>query len=81
MSRTSRPSRIFALLALVGGGASLCLLSGCYERTVAARGIGAAGHEISEPYQESGKLDEWIFGPTPSSKKITPMTRTGSRLE
>jgi hypothetical protein len=52
-----------AALAAVGG------LSGCYERVVRAKGLGADNYNVSEPYQESGKVDEWIFGSPGGSNK------------
>lgn len=67
-------------LVCVVVAASVLCLGGCYQRTVSARGIGAASHEVSEPYQESGQLDDWIFGPTNDSKQQTPMNRNSSRL-
>jgi hypothetical protein len=57
---------------LCGLVATLCVLSmgGCYQRVVRAKGLGADNYNVSEPYQESGKLDEWIFGtPGPSGKR------------
>ncbi len=62
-------------LAVVAG------LSGCYQRTVSARGIGASSYEISEPYQESGQLDEWIFGPPAGERRVTPLTRNAGRTD
>lgn len=67
-------------LLVAASAAGLFCLGGCYQRTVSARGIGAASHEVSEPYQESGQLDTWIFGPSSESKQQTPMNRNSSRL-
>ncbi len=52
-------------------------LTGCYERVVNARGLGADQYSVSEPYQESdSRIDKWLFGPTPSAKQ-----REGSLLD
>ena len=47
------------LLALM---ACACLLPGCYKRVVRAKGLGADTVAVSEPYQESSKIDDWMFG-------------------
>jgi hypothetical protein len=52
-------------------GAACC--SGCYQRVTRATGFGADQYTVSEPYQESGKIDDWFWGKPPSS-------RSGSRL-
>jgi hypothetical protein len=44
-------------------------LSGCYQRVVAARGMGADRVQVEEPYQESGQIDRWIFGDDPSDRQ------------
>lgn len=44
-------------------------IQGCYERTVSARGMGADQYDVSEPYQENSKIDDWIFGERPSSTR------------
>jgi hypothetical protein len=61
-------------LAAVCIAAALCL-PGCYKRVVGARGIGGETQDIQDPYQESGKLDRWLFGPAPSTAR-----RGGSKL-
>lgn len=48
---------------------ALCTIPGCYERTVAVRGLGADNYDVSEPYQENSAVDDWIFGPQDQSKK------------
>ncbi|MGE3108720.1 MAG: hypothetical protein AB7G11_14600 [Phycisphaerales bacterium] len=73
--------RVWRSAVCLAGVVAISSTLGCYQRTIAARGIGASSYEISEPYQESGQLDEWIFGPTPGSRKITPMTRNNTRLD
>ena len=81
MSLAQNTRTIVRGVVCLAGLAALAGLTGCYQRTVSARGIGASSYEISEPYQESGQLDDWIFGPAPGNKKITPMTRNNSRLD
>ena len=75
-------ARVFRRLVLPAAAAAmaLCSLSGCYERVVSAKGFGADQYNVAEPYQESGKLDEWIFGtPGPGQKapksKLPPRSR------
>lgn len=48
---------------------ALGTLQGCYERVVSARGLGADNYDISDPYQENSKVDDWLFGERPESKK------------
>jgi hypothetical protein len=36
--------------------------TGCYERVTKAKGLGADSVAVSEPYQETSKLDDWLFG-------------------
>lgn len=43
-------------------------MAGCYERVVAARGLGADQYTVSEPYQENSKVDDWLFGPRDAGK-------------
>jgi hypothetical protein len=55
------------LLALVA------TLQGCYERVVSVRGLGGSTYNVSEPYQENSKLDDWVFGERPDpNNKIKP---------
>ncbi len=49
--------------------ASVLASSGCYERVTSARGFGADSVEVSESYQESSKLDDWIFGKDETKSK------------
>lgn len=37
-------------------------MGGCYQRVTRARGLGADTVQVSEPYQENYKIDDWIFG-------------------
>ncbi len=61
----------FAPAAIIlATAAALTGLSGCYERVVGAKGFGADQYNVAEPYQESGTVDEWIFGtPNPAKRK------------
>jgi hypothetical protein len=49
---------------LLSGCAALGALGGCYERVVGAHGFGADQYSVSQPYQESGRIDDWVFGKT-----------------
>lgn len=64
-----RTARIVLLAAGVTAAATFC--SGCYQRVVRAKGLGADNYNVSEPYQESGKIDEWLFG-SPGPKNARP---------
>lgn len=64
---------------LIGATVLICAslaLPGCYQRVVKAKGLGADSVTVQESYQESSKLDDWLFGPEvrPSSKS-TPLNR------
>lgn len=65
-----RPVPPLALAALAV--AAVCC-AGCYTRVTRATGFGADQYTVSEPYQESGKIDDWFWGKPPSN-------RSGSRL-
>ncbi len=68
---SNRLNRVMTLSIL--GVLGLCALSaaGCYHRVIGAKGLGADNYNVSEPYQESGQLDEWIFGsPGPSGRPV-----------
>jgi hypothetical protein len=70
-SRTAHHLLARSVLSVCGLGLLLSLMcsGGCYQRVVAAKGLGADNYTVSEPYQESGQLDEWIFGsPGPTGK-------------
>jgi hypothetical protein len=62
MTRTHTASTRRFAPALLGLALITCTLGGCYERVVRAKGFGADQYNVAEPYQESGQLDEWIFG-------------------
>lgn len=57
-------------LALSAGVVACLSAGGCYKRVVAARGLGAGAYDVSEPYQENSKVDDWVFGERPTNDKI-----------
>ena len=64
-STSATSAAVMVLLAFAAA------LPGCYERVVKAKGLGADSVAVSEPYQESSKLDDWIFGKEePKSKSL-----------
>ncbi|HMN41448.1 MAG TPA: hypothetical protein PKE29_11430 [Phycisphaerales bacterium] len=66
----NRASFAVAVLALLACAAAL---PGCYQRVVGAKGLGAGAYDISEPYQENSKVDDWVFGEKqPNDKIIRP---------
>ncbi|HVU64142.1 MAG TPA: hypothetical protein VHC70_09205 [Phycisphaerales bacterium] len=71
MARSSQV-RSGVVLGLVLGAAVFACLSagGCYKRVVGARGLGAGAYDVSEPYQENSKVDDWLFGERPTHDKI-----------
>jgi hypothetical protein len=56
------------LLACAGVGVT-AMMSGCYERVVSAHGFGADQYNVSERYQTSNGLDDWLFGKQPKPNK------------
>lgn len=73
-TRTKVLSRALLLASL--GCVAAAALSGCYERVVSAHGFGADQYNVSRPYQESGAVDDWIFGPQPKANKtLLPSSR------
>jgi hypothetical protein len=62
---------ILAVAVALCAAAACC--AGCYQRVTRATGFGADQYSVSEPYQESGKIDDWFWGKPPTS-------RSGSRL-
>jgi hypothetical protein len=56
-----------SVLAILACGA---MLPGCYQRVVGAKGLGAGAYDISEPYQENSKADDWLFGEKQPHDKI-----------
>lgn len=72
MNIRTRRHAVSLLLAAAAAAAGLSAgLGGCYQRVVRAKGLGAEQYNVSEPYQESGKLDEWLFG-SPGPKNARP---------
>lgn len=69
--RTRRHALLLSLAAAVTAAGMSAGLGGCYQRVVRAKGLGADQYSVSEPYQESGKLDEWLFG-SPGPRNARP---------
>jgi hypothetical protein len=67
----TRQHAVRSLAAAATAAGLLAGLGGCYQRVVRAKGLGADQYTISEPYQESGKVDEWLFG-SPGPKNARP---------
>ena len=80
MTRTHHPQsdrRVSLLLvALAVPAPAALVLGGCYERVVDARGPGADQYQVSEPYQESSRIDRWIYGDDSDTRN----RRGGTRL-
>jgi hypothetical protein len=55
-----RLTRSIMMLALAG--VVLACSTGCYERVTRARGFGADQYNVSEPYYEGSRIDDWIYG-------------------
>ncbi len=64
-----------ACLCAVALGAAGAV-GGCYQRTIRATGLGADRYDVSEPYQENSRVDNWLFG-----EQRDPRERTGTRLK
>ncbi|MBX3386389.1 MAG: hypothetical protein KF768_07450 [Phycisphaeraceae bacterium] len=78
--RTNRPCQaatraVVLLCASVILAGALAPISGCYRRVVKAKGLGADSVTVQESYQESSKLDDWLFGPEPTRSRSTPLNR------
>lgn len=76
MSRTSEqsPKKHTAgfrsvLLTVTASHAAMFFMGGCYERVISARGFGADQYNVSESYQSSSAIDDWVFGKQPRAKK------------
>lgn len=61
LSRRSATTTLILLAALTAA----TTLGGCYERVVSARGMGADQYNVTEPYQENSRVDDWVFGTRP----------------
>lgn len=70
-------ARAASFMVLVVISAGVLTESGCYRRVVAARGMGADQYEVSEPYQENSKVDDWMFGERPA-RNNTRLKNMGS---
>lgn len=70
----ARPSKLRSAVVLglvLSAGLVACVSAGgCYKRVVAARGLGAGAYDVSEPYQENSKVDDWVFGERATHDKI-----------
>ena len=73
MTRIFRDRLVFTCLAVALAGVAV-LQQGCYRRVVAVKGLGGSNYEVSEPYQQNSKIDDWMFGPqkTPGDVIKTP---------
>ncbi len=74
MPRSQRIQRLaFACLAAAIGLFALSQ-QGCYHRVVGVRGLGGSTYDVSEPYQQNTKLDDWMYGEQrdPNSKIKPP---------
>ncbi len=48
---------------------------GCYRRVTNVRGLGGSNYEVSEPYQQNSKIDDWVFGEQRDpNNKVKPYT-------
>jgi hypothetical protein len=57
-----RMQRIGLGVAAAGLISSALSMSGCYTRVTRASGFGADQYSVSEPYQRTSALDDWIWG-------------------
>ena len=63
-----RPSAVIVAAFIAVSGLAM---SGCYQRVVKAKGLGADSVTVSESYQGSSKVDDWLFGKEePKSKSL-----------
>lgn len=66
-SRLAISTLALALLVIAG------VQQGCYKRVVGVRGLGGSTYDVSEPYQQNSKIDDWVFGPqSDPNNKIKP---------
>jgi hypothetical protein len=69
--------RCVLVIPTLGVLACALVAGGCYQRVVGAKGLGAGAYDISEPYQENSKVDDWVFGEKqPNDKIIRPKPQT-----
>jgi hypothetical protein len=57
----SKPTLLKILVPLILAAGTFCL-TGCYERVVSAKGLGAERIETQERYQQDTKVDRWFYG-------------------
>ncbi len=70
--RVDRARLVLPVLAIAACAAAV-FAGGCYHRVVGAKGLGAGAYDVSEPYQENSKADDWVFGERqPHDKIIRP---------
>lgn len=74
MNTHTRTRFVGRTLALCGLGVLLGALAsgGCYRRVIYAHGLGSESIQVEQPYQESGQLDNWIFGEQPPTRRGQP---------
>ncbi len=72
MQRRTR-TRIFMALLTLPLLAVAALQQACYQRVVGVRGLGGSTYDVSEPYQQNSRIDDWMFGPqVDPNNKIKP---------
>ncbi len=69
--RSIRPRHAAAWLGLAVAAALICS-GGCYRRVISAQGFGSETIQTEEPYQESGEIDNWIFGQQKTAPRRLP---------
>lgn len=70
MTRLPSGRRCVCVLVLGVLCSAVLVEQGCYRRVVGARGLGASNYEISQPYQENSRMDDWVFGEKPTTDRI-----------
>jgi hypothetical protein len=60
VTSAAHPASIASLAGLLLLAACALSLSGCYERTINARGIGAINKNIQKPYRSETVLDKAV---------------------
>lgn len=65
-----RPTTIRLAVPMLALLAITAVQQGCYKRVVGVRGLGGSTYDVSEPYQQNSKIDDWVFGerPDPNNK-------------
>jgi len=75
--RTPVSSRAARLALALGAFTAIVLATGCYERTVSARGLGADRYTVEPGYRSDTALDRWYDGIGTSRPARGPQTPTG----